>query len=279
MQIVETGVLPGSEIFYTTTPREISKLYYCMPCCGYFFCDSNLYVDREKHFDCLMCYIFNGSLTIGNGDHMYTAKAGDVALLDCSIPHKYYCGNGAEFVFLHYSGNNSVELTRHLVKRNGGNVFSVPMAEKIKEVSMNLIARLKNMQPVGDEEYSLSVYTVLCYLTYSDSRGDVYDGYISRAVKYIDENVTQKITLDDIAEAVHISKYYLSRLFKQEMGMPPMAYVSTTKLNAAKTLLKTTKLSVVDIAYKLGYTSSASFINIFTQHVGMSPSQFRIFPI
>lgn len=279
MLYTEKGVLPGSEMFYSTTIHEINELYYVVPNCGYFFCDEHFFTERKKHFDCLMCYILKGTLYVGNEKRIQAANAGDIVLLNCSVPHKYYCTGSTEFIYLHYGGSNSIDITEYLIKRNDGFVFKTTEADKIKNLCMKLIAKLKNMQPVSTSEYSQTIYSVLCLLSEKGTADVEEDTYISRAKKFISENVYNKITLDDISENVHISKFYLTRIFKKETGVTPMAYVTVTKMNAAKTMLKTTRLSVIDIAYKLGYSSSASFINIFINHVGISPSQFRKFPI
>ena len=271
----EPGVLPGSIRFYSTMPHELHSLYYEVPYCGYYTCDHNYCCQREKFVDSLLCYIIKGSLSVGS-ERVETAKAGDIVLMDCTKPHKYFCDNHVEFLFLHYCGLNSGAFTESLLTMNESCIFHVPAAERIKEHCLHLVSRL---QPVSYAEFSMAVHSILCLMTFGGNDKAITDNYVSKAIQFIDSHVREKLTLDDIADAVHLSKYYFSRLFKYETGISPMSYVSVSKLNAAKTMLKTTKMSTMEIANELKYASPASFINSFKEHVGLSPSQFRKFLI
>jgi AraC-like DNA-binding protein len=98
---------------------------------------------------------------------------------------------------------------------------------------------------------------------------------MSDIITYIKCNIGETFTLDSLAEQVHLSKFYFSHLFKEETGLTPMEFIATTRINLAKTILKTTSRTISDIASSLGYSSSASFINAFTKRAGVSPKKFR----
>ena len=82
-------------------------------------------------------------------------------------------------------------------------------------------------------------------------------------------------TLTDCAERVGLSPSYLSRMFKQEMGVSFIEYVTEHKVEEAKRLLSETDRSVTDIAEAVGY-SERNLTRAFQRHVGMSPKQYRI---
>ena len=86
-------------------------------------------------------------------------------------------------------------------------------------------------------------------------------------------------TLDDMAAAANMSRYHFSRQFKNACGFSPYEYLILTRINRAKHLLKATSLSVKVVVQEVGYRSEAAFTNAFTDRVGLSPSQFRKYPI
>ncbi|HBN55454.1 MAG TPA: hypothetical protein DD414_01645 [Lachnospiraceae bacterium] len=93
--------------------------------------------------------------------------------------------------------------------------------------------------------------------------------------RYIDEHYASELTLEMISKAVHISPYYLSRVFKRETGYSPMQYVNHRRLGEAQTLLTTTHKQVTQIAMEAGFDTLNNFNKMFAKQVGMSPSRFR----
>lgn len=96
-----------------------------------------------------------------------------------------------------------------------------------------------------------------------------------RIQRYLDEHYNEPLTLQSVSEALHISAYYLAHIFKEEIGMPPMQYVTKRRMGEAQTLLMDTNLAIADIADQLGYGNPWNFSTAFNKLVGMSPSQYR----
>jgi len=98
---------------------------------------------------------------------------------------------------------------------------------------------------------------------------------IKLAQNYIDENYLKQLTLEDVADYVHLSVYYFSHMFKKEIGMTFVEYVTEKKISKAQQLLLTTDLSISDIAREVGYWDSNYFGKVFKNTVGTTPSQYR----
>jgi AraC-like DNA-binding protein len=92
--------------------------------------------------------------------------------------------------------------------------------------------------------------------------------------RYINEHISDDISLVQCADLAGISPSHLSKQFKKEMGMQFLDYVLERKLKEAQNLLVNTRLSVQEIAEKIGY-SERSLIRIFQKYIHMTPSQFR----
>ena len=85
----------------------------------------------------------------------------------------------------------------------------------------------------------------------------------------------EPISLEDAARHVNMSKEYLARCFRQEMGITLVTYLNRYRVDRAKTLLEKGELNLTEIALETGFSSSAYFSRVFRQEVGMSPSDFQ----
>ncbi|MFY9424306.1 MAG: helix-turn-helix transcriptional regulator, partial [Bacillota bacterium] len=78
-----------------------------------------------------------------------------------------------------------------------------------------------------------------------------------------------------VAEAVHVSPFYLSHLFRDELGTTFVSYLTEVRLDKAKKLLKDTQLTIAEIAEKVGYSDASYFSRVFKKHVKVTPGRFR----
>lgn len=110
----------------------------------------------------------------------------------------------------------------------------------------------------------------------SDS-ADVEEPHILglRIKEYIDKHYMESITLQSMGEALRISPYYLSHIFKQMSGYSPVQYLLRRRIGEAQTLLITTDYSITRIAEMVGYDTQSYFNLQFTKNVGMPPKKFR----
>jgi YesN/AraC family two-component response regulator len=99
---------------------------------------------------------------------------------------------------------------------------------------------------------------------------------IQQAQKFIHNNFSAAISLDQVAETACLSKYYFSRLFKETTGLTYPSYLNRVRIEQAKKLLDIGALSITDVGYSVGYASMTHFDRIFKKLVGSSPSQYRL---
>lgn len=90
---------------------------------------------------------------------------------------------------------------------------------------------------------------------------------------YVQRNIRGRVSLEDIAENVHMSASYVSRLFKRETGENLSDYIRREKIEEAKRCLRTH--GVGDVAAMLGYNSTGHFISIFREQTGMTPLRYK----
>ena len=98
---------------------------------------------------------------------------------------------------------------------------------------------------------------------------------LQAVMEYIRTNVEENITVEKLAEIMHLHPNYFIRMFKQLTGMPPMKYITLSKMERAKSLLEHTDMPVSDISITLGYKDPAHFTKVFKASCGYSPRRFR----
>ncbi|BFT73742.1 AraC family transcriptional regulator [Paenibacillus sp. P36] len=91
----------------------------------------------------------------------------------------------------------------------------------------------------------------------------------------IEQHYTEDMTIDRLATTAGLSRYHFMRLFKEKFGKGVMEYVTDLRLNEARRLMgEQGKLSLTDIAYKVGYKNETYFSNMFKKHIGLAPAVY-----
>jgi AraC family transcriptional regulator len=98
---------------------------------------------------------------------------------------------------------------------------------------------------------------------------------VERAIDTMRTDMSQQLTVDDMARAAMFSKFHFTRVFQRVTGVSPGRFLSAMRLQAAKRLLVTTSLNVTDISMQVGYNSVGTFSTRFSKSVGLSPTVFR----
>ena len=104
---------------------------------------------------------------------------------------------------------------------------------------------------------------------------DIEDGRLKRVIAHVDDNLAEDLSLKDLAGIAAMSPYHFARAFKVATGASPLQYVINARVNQAKVLLKTTKLTVSQIAFRTGYADPGRFSRHFKKRVGVTPGAFR----
>lgn len=98
---------------------------------------------------------------------------------------------------------------------------------------------------------------------------------VARAVSYITNHLTEKITAIDICKALGVSHGYLSTTFKKANGLTIPEYVNKQKIELAKNLLESTDKSLSDISNYLSFSSQSYFQSLFKKYEGCTPTEYK----
>lgn len=98
---------------------------------------------------------------------------------------------------------------------------------------------------------------------------------IITALRYIDKHYKENISLDEISEAAHMSKYYFCRKFHQTTGATAIEYLNNVRLTKVHNLLISTNMTIDEIAAQTGFMSAVNLTRAFKKVYGSAPREFR----
>lgn len=108
-----------------------------------------------------------------------------------------------------------------------------------------------------------------------DNKTDKFKGIIKAALKYIEENYPKDIGLADISNIVYVTPNYLSRVFKEELGINFVEWLNRFRVEKAKALLSEKGAKTYEVAVKVGYKDYKYFSGIFKKYAGCTPKEFK----
>ncbi|MBQ6551180.1 MAG: helix-turn-helix domain-containing protein [Lachnospiraceae bacterium] len=128
-------------------------------------------------------------------------------------------------------------------------------------------------ESVGDLVECAAVYYDLTIELLNDSAHNTDTVLIVK--DYIQKHYREDLSRDQLAEIVYVTPNYLSKLFREKIGMKMREYVNLLRVNEAKHLLISTDENISDIASDLGYNNISYFSTVFRKISGMSPAEWR----
>lgn len=102
-----------------------------------------------------------------------------------------------------------------------------------------------------------------------------WPSFLKDVYKYIENNYTRKLCLDEIAKRGRLSKYHFCRVFKTLTGKTFLEYVNNIRIEKAKELLRKSLFSITDICFKVGFADISNFNRTFKKIAGMAPTKYR----
>lgn len=134
------------------------------------------------------------------------------------------------------------------------------------------------LKPVNYEEFGSCIDRLKIALyenKKTDSANDQEERTITGIIRYLQEHLAEEISLNILAEEFHLSSQYISQLFKNEIGVNFLAYLTSIRMERAKKLLISTALPISEISEQSGYGDYRVFTKAFKKSEGSTPSQYR----
>ena len=134
------------------------------------------------------------------------------------------------------------------------------------------------LKPVNYEEFGTCIDNLKISLferRMSEKPPEEEGRAINSITRYLQEHLSEELSLSVLAEEFHLNPQYISQLFKNEIGVNFLAYLTGIRMEKAKKLLLSSSLSVAEVAERSGYADYRVFTKAFKKSEGVTPSQYR----
>ncbi|MFV0381171.1 MAG: helix-turn-helix domain-containing protein [Breznakia sp.] len=278
MQAKEALVHEKSFYYLYNPSAKAKELYFFPTSVGHFFYEAGYSLTRTNVHSYLLCYIVQGEFYLKNNNIKKIAHKGEILLIDCFVAHEYGCDQECEVLWLHYDGPLAKKYYdvlhaqfRHIINMNN--------SDSIHFCLQKILGVFQSDKPIEDAQLSKYIVLILTDLImnkHATHTNKAVNGLaIRNSVSYINENFHTSISLKKLAKRASLSPYHYTRCFAHEIGTTPHQYLIDTRIKAAKFMLKTTSLTIKEIAYASGFQSETSFCNTFKKKEKITPTHYR----
>lgn len=240
--------------------------------------DEHYFTRRAGGDSFMVLYTLEGSGAFECGGEQYLLKEGDGVFVDCSQPHEYHTvGSRWLHCDLHLSGPGAPVFYEGYTS-NHSPAFHQTLDGTFPETLSRLIDHYQDLQPNRDLMVANDLSVLLTKLVREAPQSAPSESMVrtvQRAIDYMENHFSEEISLNDLAERFHVSKYHFAREFKSLTGSTPIDYVIQLRLDRACFLLRNTDLSVASIAETVGIENPPYFSNLFKRRRGLSPKKYR----
>lgn len=226
-----------------------------------------------------MIYLTKGSARAAVDGIWYPIQAGDLFLAGANQIHSYSHDKPVSFYLIIFSPDMETQLSEHLKEK-------LPQVHVIHKdsISVNIenllekIAVLRKSEQVFTQLEAKGLFLsflgeVLPQYNFGDDTGIAHDS-VQSILSYCAEHFTEPITLESVANRLHLSKYYISHIFRQRMDLTFLEFLNGLRMDYACRLLHQ-GYSVTDTAFTSGYASIRTFNRVFKQFTGCSPREYK----
>ncbi len=178
------------------------------------------------------------------------------------------------YIWINPFGEDARQIIDHLPIGEDG-VFSWNIAQELP--SLQQLCQVPLYQRGTAEEYRcISLFYRFAAAMYEKKEKGFSpkNDYVERAKLFLQTHYAYGVTIEETAEALHLSRAYLRNLFCAQEGISPQAYLMKLRMERAEALLRG-DYSITQISYAVGYNDVLQFSRIFMKYHGVSPTKYR----
>lgn len=250
---------------------------------------------EEKHSFWELCFVEEGSIELILEKNTHVLNSGDLFFIPPDKSHSYRSGNGNEskvFVVCYESFSLSMKSLSEarftlnyeqksclkLIIDESENTFRMNSDDHLEVLKMPnfggqqaILLQLEYLLIKLMRQLSVKKDSEIVFL----SEEQFYADLVGIIIRFFNENIGKKLTLEEICAKVNYSRSFLCKTFKEQTGETLFSCFNRMKIDEAKRLLTETSLSVTDISAKLGFSELKYFCSLFKKQTGFSPAAFR----
>ena len=242
----------------------------------------------ERPFGCgeyvlIWCTSGEGWYSLKDGIKHPVAKS-QFIVLPADTPHSYGSSETSPWsiYWVHFRGSGAPEAYKRMegLRTLGPDVQVSRLAALFDEILIILEGHADSesanyVDMVFPHLLSAFIYPHIWGGSHSANAGTANISIVGKATHYINEHLSEKLSLRDICTYLGYSESYFTRVFTKEVGCSPIAYLMRLKVERAQHLLINTSLKINQIAFMLGFDDPYYFSKFFSKITGSSPRDFR----
>ena len=238
----------------------------------------NMVFPVHLHEEAEIIYCLEGSLQTTVANQVREVAEGECALIFPGQIHGYLTKEHSRVLMLIFSPAAAGAYGRTLQKVCPENPFT--QKERIPQDARIALERLCAPEARADGNLcaawvAVLVASLLPHLSLRESAGPENMDLTWRLIQYIGEHFQEPLTLDGLARALHVNKYYLSHTFSRKLQMNFREYLNHIRLDYARRLIRGTDRPLTEIWAEAGFESQRSFNRVFREIEGMTPLGYR----
>lgn len=232
----------------------------------------------------ILIYCTDGKGWIQSQKKRTIIQAGEFIIIPSKVPHSYGADlkNPWSIYWVHLSGTMRNEAENVFLWRNGEQkVTQITYSEerdrlfkKIAEAFLKGYSASNLLFANLTLSYYLASFLVPEHFQ-KESTAEAPLTEIDNAIKYMQQNLSNAITLDNIAQSANLSVSFFSRKFKKETGYTPIEYFNHLRIQKSCQLLQFSELRINEVALEIGIVDPFYFSRLFKQQMGVSPGNYR----
>ncbi len=253
--------------------------------------DKEKWIKEYRSHDFLeIAYVLSGEGKYRIDDRIYDVREGDLVIINSGVMHQaLFCPQVEVPTTEFFVGFSNIRISGC-----PANYMPLPNGECVLHTTGELSQRLFRLCSSMEAENAVRNFMLKSYLIQmlllvireqcepmERPRGCDFETanrkyVVDKIVEYIEDHYNEKISLDQIAENMYLSPFYISRIFKSETGSAPIRRLINIRLEKAKELLEGGyQGSIQEVAAMVGYDDAYHFSKLFKKRYGVSPSQVR----
>lgn len=263
---------PEKEIAYALLQTEAHNPF-SVAIVGFTEPEPNYLIHRSAgHRFNVLEYVVEGEGELFLNGAWRTVKAGHAYLLRAGEEHLYRSvkSNPWKKMWINYVADYFPSLLNAYRLQTG--IYTCPEVQNYFELALETVKREKNDAATGNR-LAECVHKIVSLYAASLDAVRMPEEY--RICEALNAALYQKADLNRLSEDLHLSKSSLIRIFKRCYGITPYEYLLNAKIDAAKALLLTTRISVKVLSERFGFEDEHYFSTLFYRRVGMRPGEFR----
>ena len=237
---------------------------------------------RENLSSYLVFLVLEGSGTLSYQNRSFPLSKGDCVFLDCRKPYSHRSSDNLwQLKWAHFYGPNLNGIYDKYTQRGGRPCFHAHDPASFENTLDELYSIADSSSYIKDMKIYEKLSSLLTLLMEESWNPDLTRKQhakkqnLQNIKDYIDSHYQEKITLDTLSEQFFINKYYLTRVFKEQFGVPVVSYLIQVRITRAKRLLRFTDHSIERIGQECGIGDANYFTRIFRKVEGVTPGGYR----